>query len=93
MNIDKTSLENENKPSCLGAVRRSFFVQWAENLKSEVTEDYINRMSIDEFNLFVKCNLPEKYLRKMRDTLLFIGDDKRMILLNQIKLCRRLGRI
>ena len=75
------------------AVRRSFFVQWAENVKSEVSEDLINRMSIDEFSLFVKCKLPVKYLRVMRDTLLYIGDDKRLILLNQIKLCRSLGRL
>jgi hypothetical protein len=26
MNTDKTSLENESQPSCLGAVRRSFSV-------------------------------------------------------------------
>lgn len=84
----------EQQPqSCQTDVRRSFLVQWAENVKSEVSEDYINRMSIDEFSLFVKCKLPEKYLRKMRDTLIYIGDDKRMILLNQIKLCRSLGRI
>ena len=93
MNTDKTSIENANQPSCLGAVRRSFFVQFAENVKSEVTEDLINRMSIDEFSLFIKCKLPEKYLRIMRDTLLYIGDDKRLILLSQIKTCRSLGRI
>ena len=89
--------ENLNNPqtanSDLGAVRRSFFVQWTENVKSEVTEDLINRMSIDEFSLFIKCKLPEKYLTIMRDILLYIGDDKRLILLSQIKRCRSLGRI
>lgn len=74
-------------------VRRSFFVQWAENVKSEVSEDLINRMSVEDFSLFIKCRLPEKYLITMRNTLLFIGDDKRMILLSHIKICRSLGRI
>lgn len=74
-------------------VRRSFLVQWAEDVKSEVSEDYLNRMTIEDFRLFVKCKLPEKYLRLMRDTMLYIGDEKRLILLNHIKLCRGLGRI
>ena len=93
MNTDKTSIENESQPSCLGAVRRSFSVKWTENISGEVSEDFINRMSNDEFSFFLKCKLPEKYLRTMRDTLLYIGDEKRMMLLNEIKLCRSLGRI
>jgi hypothetical protein len=50
-------------------------------------------MSNDEFSFFIKCKLPEKYLRTMRDTLLYIGDEKRMMLLKEITLCRSLGRI
>ena len=83
----------ETANSDLGAVGRSFFVQWTEKISSEVSEDFINKMSNDEFSLFIKCKLPKKYLITMRDTLLFIGDEKRIMLLNQIKLCRSLGRI
>ena len=83
----------ETANSDLGAVRRSFSVQWVENVSGEVSEDFINRMSNDDFSFFIKCKLPAKYLRTMRDTLLYIGDEKRMVLLNQITLCRSLGRI
>lgn len=32
MNTDKTSIENENQPSCLGAVRRSSSINVAQNI-------------------------------------------------------------
>ena len=39
MNTDKTSIENESQPSCLGAVRRSF--SQGDKVKIE-TEDFGN---------------------------------------------------
>ena len=81
-----------NKPQKTD-IRRSFSIQWTEKISGEVSEDFINRMSNDEFSFFIKCKLPEKYLRTMRDNLLYIGDEKRMMLLKQITLCKSLGRI
>lgn len=90
MNTEKLSSENETSNGILGAVRRSFIVKWGENIESEITEDFINKMSIDEFSSFLICKLPEKYLKIMRDTFIYIGDHKRLILLNHIKICRSL---
>jgi hypothetical protein len=86
-------MESQKTVSCQTTVILSFPIQWTENISGEVTEDFINRMSNDEFSFFIKCKLPEKYLRTMRDNLLYIGDEKRMMLLKQITLCKSLGRI
>ena len=38
MNTDKTSIENENQPSCLGAVMRRFLMEFVLNNKVEREE-------------------------------------------------------
>ena len=38
MNTDKTSLENENQPSCLGAVMRRFLMEFMLNNRVEREE-------------------------------------------------------
>ena len=52
MNTDKTSLENENQPSCLGAVSTRFSFRYfkdgmeklmmLDNLDEETKDDYMN---------------------------------------------------
>lgn len=80
------STENKLKTS-------SIFVQWSQNISSEVSEAFINKMTNEEFSLFLKCELPTKYLIPMSNNMPFIGDEKRLILINQIKLSRSLNRI
>jgi hypothetical protein len=69
-----------------------FSVHWTPTISSEVTEDFINKMSNEQFRIFIECKLPKKYLRTMRDNFLNIGEEKRLLLLNKIKLSNSLGR-
>ncbi len=63
-------------------------LRWSKNIIGDITEDFILRMTNSEFSLFLKCKFPSPQLREMANKFLLIGDEKRITLLDQLKLHR-----
>ena len=58
MNTDKTSLENENEPSCLGAVTRSF-PDNIEIWKWWQTQKFQKEQGEQEYTMIYEIDLPK----------------------------------
>ncbi len=57
MNTEKTSLENENQPSCLGAVSGSF------SIKETYTKEEVKKIAL----AFTRAATPSKYIGGIKD--------------------------
>ncbi len=57
MNTDKTSLENESQPSCLGAVSGSF------PIKDTYTKEEVKKIAL----AFTRVATPSKYIGGIED--------------------------